>query len=476
MPENEFEKKVQQRMEELRFTPSDEVWKEVEHRIRKEKKKRRFIFWLPLLFLLLGGGLVTAIWVADNDGNHIAKSDRRVNKLQPNHPLVQSRPENNTSFSKGNIEKAITPKKETGKNIIKENAGNYLKKSFIFGKRSLPENKSLVKDKGTELNQPVIKEIIADIVAKNSPDKQNNVPEVKDNTNFNQPVNQQNDSTVSTEIAGRKNDKPEIQKQNNESIKDSIANAATEEKKPIHLNKKSMKWQWGIMMEKGRSQVADGFKLFDNKAYADNTYANSASPGSGNPVYTPSEIRPSGSIGAGVFIERSISKRFDINLGLSYLYLSTKMNVGNRVDSSRVISNSFSSSVTVDNFYRASNSNSSYTNHYHFLSLSAELSWKIIDSKTIPVYWNNGFSYGRLLSSNALHFDRNIPGYYKDFGLLTHNHFFLSTGFSVPVFKWIIINPFAKYSLTPVLRNTGSSRTHFTNYGVGINFFLKNKK
>jgi hypothetical protein len=475
MPENEFEKKVQQRMEELRFTPSDEVWKEVEHRIRKEKKKRRFIFWLPLLFLLLGGGLVTAIWVADNDGNHIAKSDRKVNKLQPNHPTVQSRPENNTSFSKGNIEKAITPKKETGKNIIKENAGNYLKKSFIFGKRSLPKNKLLVKEKGTELDQPVIKEIITgDIVAKNSPDKQNNVPEVKDNTNFNQPVNQQNDSTVSIEIAGRKNDKPEIQKQNNESIKDSIANAATEEKKPIHLNKKSMKWQWGIMIEKGRSQTADGFKLFDNKPYAVNLFA-AQNSGIGSPVYNASGIHPSGSFALGVFVRRSVSSGFDINLGLNYLFLSTKMNVGSRVDSSRVISNSFSS-ITVDNFYRASNSNSSYINRYHFLSLSAELSWKIINSKTMPVFWNSGFSYGRLLSSNALHFDRNIPGYYKDFGLLTHNHFFLSTGFSVPVFKRFIINPFAEYSLTHVLRNTDSSHTHFTNYGVRINFFLKNKK
>ena len=343
----------------------------------------------------------------------------------------------------------------------------------------MQKNKSLVKVKGTELNQAVIKEIItSDVIAKNSPDKQNDVPEVKDKTNLNQPVNQQTDSTVSKEIAGRKNDKPEIQKQINESIKDSTAHAATGEQQAIRLNRKSKKWEWGIMLEKGRSQIADGFKLFDNKAYADNTYANSAAqgPGAGNPVYAPSEIRPSGSMGAGVFIERSISKRIDLNFGLSYLYLSTKTNVGSRVDSSRVISNSFSSSLTVDNFYRASNSNSSYTNRYHFLSLSAELSWKIINSKTIPVYWNNRFSYNRLVSSNALHFDRNIPGYYKDFGLLTHNHFFLSTGFSVPVFKRFIINPFAEYSLTPVLRNADTSRTHFSNYGIRVNFFLKNKK
>jgi hypothetical protein len=54
MPANEFEKKMQQRMEELKLAPSGEVWVEIEQRIRKEKKKRRAFFWLPLLFLMLG--------------------------------------------------------------------------------------------------------------------------------------------------------------------------------------------------------------------------------------------------------------------------------------------------------------------------------------------------------------------------------------------------------------------------------------
>ncbi|MBK5272179.1 MAG: hypothetical protein JJE22_14310, partial [Bacteroidia bacterium] len=48
MPANEFEKKVQQRMEQLNLAPSDEVWLEVERRIRKEKKRRRFIIWFFL--------------------------------------------------------------------------------------------------------------------------------------------------------------------------------------------------------------------------------------------------------------------------------------------------------------------------------------------------------------------------------------------------------------------------------------------
>jgi hypothetical protein len=49
MPANEFEKKLQQRMGELKLTPSDEVWTEVEHRIRKEKDEKKSFIWLSLL-------------------------------------------------------------------------------------------------------------------------------------------------------------------------------------------------------------------------------------------------------------------------------------------------------------------------------------------------------------------------------------------------------------------------------------------
>src|SRR5260221_13813806 len=93
MPENEFEKKVQQRMEELEFTPSGEVWKEVEYRIRKEKKKRRIFFWLPLLSLALGGAITAAIWLTNNNENHIAQTKEGINKIQSNLPSVQKQPD-----------------------------------------------------------------------------------------------------------------------------------------------------------------------------------------------------------------------------------------------------------------------------------------------------------------------------------------------------------------------------------------------
>ncbi|HRO70598.1 MAG TPA: hypothetical protein PK951_09465, partial [Chitinophagaceae bacterium] len=54
MQENEFEKKVQQRMEEFRLRPSEVVWGAVAHSLEKKRRRRIVVFFV---FLLAGLGL-----------------------------------------------------------------------------------------------------------------------------------------------------------------------------------------------------------------------------------------------------------------------------------------------------------------------------------------------------------------------------------------------------------------------------------
>lgn len=63
MPGNDFEKQVQQKMDELQFAPSAAVWQQVEARIAP-RRRRRLFFWLPLLFILAGGGW----WILTTQG------------------------------------------------------------------------------------------------------------------------------------------------------------------------------------------------------------------------------------------------------------------------------------------------------------------------------------------------------------------------------------------------------------------------
>ncbi|HEY1022525.1 MAG TPA: hypothetical protein VGE06_09420, partial [Flavisolibacter sp.] len=56
-----FEKRVQEKLDELRLTPSEPVWKNIEKELKPEKR-RRFPFWIPFIIVLLGG---TAWWLLD---------------------------------------------------------------------------------------------------------------------------------------------------------------------------------------------------------------------------------------------------------------------------------------------------------------------------------------------------------------------------------------------------------------------------
>src|SRR6476620_5165187 len=54
MQKPDFEKKVQEKMKELRFRPSDEVWKRVEAGIAERTRRPFAFFWLPAALLVLG--------------------------------------------------------------------------------------------------------------------------------------------------------------------------------------------------------------------------------------------------------------------------------------------------------------------------------------------------------------------------------------------------------------------------------------
>ena len=56
MQKNEFEKQVQQKMEELKLHPSDSVWLNIEAHISRKKRRRLAWVFFPILFMCLCGG------------------------------------------------------------------------------------------------------------------------------------------------------------------------------------------------------------------------------------------------------------------------------------------------------------------------------------------------------------------------------------------------------------------------------------
>ncbi len=119
MHENNFEKQVQEKMDQLGFDPSDAVWTAVDKEINKNKKRRRPLFILFLFsgLLLAGGAIYVGTFKNFSDKKIISKEQKKNDEDQ-----------NKSSGSKVQSASILENKlnKET-KNQVKQNNTNPLK-------------------------------------------------------------------------------------------------------------------------------------------------------------------------------------------------------------------------------------------------------------------------------------------------------------------------------------------------------------
>ena len=480
MRENEFEHQVHQKMGEFKLSPSEEVWIEVERRIREEKKKR-FIFWWPIIFLLVGGGIAFGILLTiKKEKNEIITAKKSTGKLlsSSSEKIPVQDPVNNSIHSGNNdtatnVNLTAIVKESTTEKIITP----VLSTSNLTPVDRMKETQTNVKIKKENGQKEHIKGIVNSKKPIINPERDTAVSETvslklsapaKDSTNANDIA-----VVVKQKLVDNKMPEQEPAKQQEQQPANQLADSIVQEQIKKPAEKKVKKWDWGFTFSTGQSSVVNGLLFSKAFSNADALALQTTSPAN---LYRSSSatIRPSFSWAGGVYLKQIISKKLNINVGLNYSYLSTKTKVGNRVDSLRVINNSNSSGLSVNRFYRSA-STKSYTNQYHFINLSGDLAWRIINGKKVQLYWENGFSYSLLVGSSMLHYDWSLPGYYKDNSLLTKNHLFFTTGLSMPIGKRVVLNPFVSISLTRVLKNADSVKNNYRNFGIRIRF-LMNKK
>ena len=135
MQEQNFEKQVKQKMEELSLTPSEPVWKKVEEQIQKKRNRRRFFFWLPLTVLLIGGGLWILSGVKDNN-NSIAITNQEQNNITKNgtSTFEKTSTVNENKKTKTSLVRDEEPTPITSKNFKQQNKNIFESKT---GKESL---------------------------------------------------------------------------------------------------------------------------------------------------------------------------------------------------------------------------------------------------------------------------------------------------------------------------------------------------
>jgi hypothetical protein len=533
MSDHEFEKQVQARMEHLKMRPSGAVWTEVEKHIRKDKRRRRMILWLPVFLLLMGaGGYMVMKNTQQTTKQDLVKqpsstspssstknTDLSANSTQPQDANQQAATpdNNNTQAASGGPSVTDQPSALTDVPPATNNK--------VPGNTPAPAvaTNTLTGKKQATVNNPKEQKHPQVITEKAKAGKNYNKKNIQGRKNkpATVPVDPTHQDQIAKDKAGKdtaptgevvtagKDAKQPLQDvaavpaasgvdssivkahvadsvgKDNTFIKTAtltdaapVVAQAKQDKKKKHASK----WQWGLQAEAGYSGITkDGlFGLLDNKsevadlALMDN--AMSYAPQFPRPVNKASSITMGPAFSIGGFVQRSLSRRLSLSAGLQYTYLSARTVVGNRVDNTRTVNRAPNTAQLVSSYYDANN-NRDYTNRYHFIELPVTLHTQLNKGKRLPLVWDAGFSVSRLLGTTALHYDGLSGVYYKDNELFNRLQWVASTGFNVGLFhktKYpLYIGPMLRYNISGVLKKDYSTGQHLWSVGLRASILLK---
>ncbi len=463
MEQNNFEKNVQQKMDELKIAPSESVWTNVEKRIGKKDKNRRLIFIIFFLFLfLLSGGY----WLINSSKNN-QKNNQQISNVIKKESHGKSTNNEDSSFQKQEINS-------------QKNTGNKDVTSVLSKKIKSTETKSEnIKEK---VKEPKHGKLIAEITAK----QVENYGKARNNEDSDFELNNQ----ITPKMLEKENEN--FADKSNENIEDKIdvdsistqvkSENPTEKiiannnsgKKKDSTKKDKNRWNIGFTFSGGESSIST------NPLKASYPVADYLSmPQGGIPsyyYYQPSPIKNSTAFVAGIFIEKNISKRGKISFGLSYKYYSLVNKVGIKIDSLLSPSMQY---YNVSNPYSSIISSHNYRNNFHYLELPLSFELRLNKNKKLPLSWNAGINISELISSNALQFKSNPGVYYNDNSLFNKTQFGLGTGLSLTLFSQqkmpFTFGPYFYYSATSLADNGLYARKHFNFIGIRTEILFKKK-
>lgn len=504
MQEQNFEKQVQKKLEELNLSPSAPVWKRVEEQIRKKKDRRRIFLWL-IPFTFLCGGIYfysdSRKLVEKNNSSSVAKTLQEKNSHK-NEVIANNSSINLNKQSPGN--KSISPsltksefsKKEifAGPSVQKERVKYYVTANSSSNKE---EDTTEVND-NTINDTPVIVDKKLKETAQIKEEMQLANTEGKGNVNEKIPGSRKTEAQDNKQIVESNTRKPEENGSINNNTIDTVTNTIspsepTKDTASVAIineintiqkpqQKLQIKKRWKLSasfaggssgiatstfgkLSRGGAQSLDALRFYTTSAFTPNNFNN----GLVVTTYYPSEIKNGFSFLAGGELERQLSNRLQLVTGLSYHFYSTSVSVGKKISQAGTI-NRPDNSVRVEAFYAVSNPSQThqYKNAYHFIELPLGIKWQMI--KNIPLQLEGGFRIGQLITTNALHYDNQQSIYYEDEELFKRTQFSFYNGLSYRILKLkkadLYIGPKAQFQLSNLLPKSNYGKQHL--YFIGM--------
>ena len=457
MPENEFEKQVQQKMDGLKVKPSEQVWQHVAGAIVKRKTDRRIFAIVMLCLLIAAGGIFllnitsrqyknNSLIIADNTDLKNSKEtssfnndpskqivDRQKKSVAKNVDSVSSlsttskdgqvlkiQNEKNEFLQAHKSAKIISAKsfKTVAENSIpdKEETLNHSKKGFYKTSRKISASIKNALPADSVNEEIVAGEVPATIII----EKIFPLNDMKIVGPFLNPYNK-----IGVEINA--NNLLAIQAKN-----------YSVEILPIKkVNPLQQKYQWkiGINFSVGASSTQNGYLgiVSSGNGNASVAYTSAGQvPGCTNCAnngvsYRPSAIKPSVGLVLGIFVQKNISPKIAFSIGLNYKMYNSVMMIGSKVDSA-IIANNNSSYLSQSDFFYRTGSSTRYKNHFHFLEIPLALNIKLGKQNKHPLYLNTGISIAQLIATNALQFDTASTKYYSNNSLFNKTQIGISAG------------------------------------------------
>lgn len=459
--QNEFEKQVQKKMEELQLVPSLPVWQKVEMQIRKKKNRRRLILWIPLLLLLISGSLWMGI---DYYSNRIAYKNEN-GKAQKQPSMAPGKPVNKTAESGKQILTHTATQKETGVEITKTKNTDFNFSNKPATQKKSPQKinsrkESLFADKkktAAKAEETVFAETKIPYEVVQLPVEQKNTTDASFKLIQN---------TDTANVASARKEKIEINISNPDSLKNDTAST----KKPDIKKPAASKWKLNLVAASGLSGL-NQFNLFKGDSLSTAaSYSGGASASGGQINKGPSDIKKGFSFAVGAFAKKQLSKRTFFSAGLQYNYYSNTINVRDKINQNTVIMD-----VAVSRYYsNTTGALQPYRNQYHFISLPVTMDWQILKKK--PLNFQAGLSLKYLIQTNGLIFDYNKQAYFNSKQAFNLTQLFSGFGFTYSVrmkqTEWAF-GPQLQYGLSRLEKN--NSAYHIFFYGLKAQWQLSKK-
>jgi flagellar basal body-associated protein FliL len=491
MQENNFEKRVQQQMEDFKLRPSDAVWEKVEEELRK-KKKRRVVF---VIFLLAGLSLLSYsgyFLLHNSKQNLVEQNSTPTNKKEPvnnDQPAPATKNENtkvketvDTDQLTLKTKKATDEEKTIGvpnsnstttttadlnkkPTTIKEKAKPATNDDPAIVNQKTPRERNIVlKKQDKKTTKPTVDKNQL-VITRNTKNKNNTgitqkpvtAPEADQpgKEEISKPIEDKTDidnkltdvakkptgdinSTNQADLAASDQNKTDNADVKKDSVaKEDVAATTNEETKPATPKKKKIpaisfgvELSYGISSDRDKLSIGGGQKSMMDVQYSSPQF-NSAGPAP-TAIYSlpPSSVGDGTAFRVGVVAEMKLTKRSTVSSGLRYAYFSNKIKVGTYKDTSVSFTNRLSQGVNTSAIYRGFQEKE-FVNRFHFIQLPLQYELQLNKGLKLPISWNIGGSLSYLVSTNALIYDSSSGGiYYHDNSAFDKLHFNLNTGFS----------------------------------------------